>query len=66
MANDYQTFRVMAKFGGSFARAIAEAAQRADPQNLARLKSAFPELIQEYGEMAELIEKRALDKARGL
>ena len=52
---DFQLFAAMARYGGSFAKAIAEAATRADANNMTRLKHAFPELIDEYRDMAALI-----------
>ena len=42
--DDYAIVQAMARFGGSFARALADAAHKADPENLAKLKAAFPEL----------------------
>lgn len=53
--SDYEIVATMQRYGGSFARAIAEAAQRADEMNLARLKGAFPELWQEYADMTRLV-----------
>ena len=47
-ARDYWTIEAMAKYGGSFVKALAEAARRADPQNLARIKMAWPEYWAEY------------------
>ncbi len=57
--SDWEIVRTMAKYGGSFARAIAEAADKADPDNLARLKTAFPELWVEYADLARLAKRRA-------
>ena len=42
----------MERFGGSFAKAIAHAWQRADPDNRARLAAAFPELFKRYADIA--------------
>ena len=55
-ARDVQNFRTiqaMKKYGGGFVAALAEAASRADAQNLARLKHAFPEYFAQYAEMAQ-------------
>lgn len=46
---DYYVVEAMTAYGGGFVKALAEAARRADPENLARIKAAFPELWQEYG-----------------
>ncbi len=54
---DYQLFQAMARYGGSFARAIA-AADRADAKNMARLKAAFPELMEEFRQAAVLVAAR--------
>lgn len=51
---DYEIVNAMERYGGSFARAIAQAATYADPDNLMRLKLAFPKLWSEYTEMARL------------
>ena len=52
--DDYAIVQAMARFGGSFAKALSDVAHKADPENLARLKAAFPELWTEYAEMARL------------
>ena len=53
--DDLDTFEQMVKHGGSFVQALGEACFRADPVNLARLKLAFPEYINEYRAMAGLL-----------
>lgn len=58
-AVDFPIINAMAMYGGSFARAIADAAQRADPVNFIRLKTAFPDLWDQYADLA----KRQADKA---
>jgi hypothetical protein len=45
---DDEILDVMEAEGGSFARAIAAAARRADPENRARLQAAFPDLWETY------------------
>ena len=62
MSNDHRTLEAMERFGGGFASALSVAAQRADHANYARLKSAFPDLWEEYLEMAEQIERGREDK----
>lgn len=51
--NDLNIIEAMEKYGGSFVAALAQAARRADADNLARLKKAFPEYWKQYAEMAE-------------
>lgn len=64
MVTDWTLFQTMERYGGSFAQAIAAAAHCADPENLARLKAAFPELMQEYRNMADLIAKQKAANAQ--
>lgn len=53
MANtDADVIATMAAHGGSFVKALAECARRADPHNLSRLKGAFPDLWAHYGNVA--------------
>ena len=42
--------RMMERYGGGFAGALAVAWQRADADNQARLEKAFPDLLQRYAE----------------
>lgn len=56
--NDYEIVNAMERFGGSFAVAMAAACRRADEDNLERIKAAFPELWEEYANMARLIRAR--------
>lgn len=49
---DYKIIEAMERFGGSFAKSIAVALQRADSTNYERLVEAFPDLMREYEEMA--------------
>jgi len=59
---DFEIVDAMAQFGGSFAQAIAVAARRADPMNLSALKAAFPELWNQYAELAR--RQREAEKGR--
>lgn len=43
------TSRTMSRFGGGFAKAIADAALAADTTNAQRLQQAFPELFERFG-----------------
>jgi hypothetical protein len=55
--HDIKTLDAMEFYGGSFASAIAQAANRADHSNYARLKSAFPDLWEQHEEIAEQLER---------
>jgi len=55
---EFQIVNAMARYGGSFAQAIAAAATRADERNYAKLQAAFPELWAEYADTARLIVAR--------
>jgi len=46
--NDYLILEAMTTYGGSFVKTLAWAAQRADSENYAKLKAAFPELWDSY------------------
>ncbi len=50
---DRKTIDAMLGYGGSFVVALSEAAFRADENNYARLKAAFPEIWAKYSSMAE-------------
>ncbi len=45
---DYKVVENMEKYGGSFIVALAGAFRRADYENFAKLKEAFPEYWEEY------------------
>jgi hypothetical protein len=49
---DYEIMEAMRLYGGSFASALAMAAYHADADNLATIKAAFPDLWEEYRELA--------------
>ncbi len=51
-ASDFAVATAMQRFGGGFAQALAMAMLRADAENLAKLRAAFPELWEEYGQLA--------------
>lgn len=53
-AADRAVILAMIRYGGGFVKALGEAAVRADPQNLARLKSTFADYWQEYADLAAL------------
>ena len=57
MNKDHKLIETMELYGGSFASAIAVAAYRADLRDYTRLKSAFPDLWEEYTEMVEQLER---------
>ena len=47
----YWTLRAMETYGGSFAQALSLAAWKADMNNLAKIKSTWPDLWAEYEEI---------------
>ena len=47
----------MSKYGGSFAKAIANAAKLADEYNYNKLKQAFPELWERYESFTVFLNK---------
>jgi len=53
---DFKVVENMHLFGGSFVDALAHAATKADPENLAKIKAAWPELWEKYANW-ETIEK---------
>lgn len=53
---DYWTVRAMEKFGGSFVKALASAAERADHENLEKIKDAWPEYWTDYEVMGSEME----------
>jgi hypothetical protein len=54
---NYWTIEAMRKYGGSFVKALAEAASHADPVNLQKIKTTFSEYWKEYEERGRIIEK---------
>ena len=57
-ARDYWTIEAMAKYGGSFVKSLAEAARRADRQNLAKIKSTWVEYWTEYEKTGRELEAK--------
>jgi hypothetical protein len=52
MIDDNAVIEQMSRTGGGFVKALAQAASKADPDNLRRLKAAFPEYWHDYGVQA--------------
>lgn len=52
---DWVVFSEMELRGGSFVVALALAARKADPENLARLTNAFPEIFERYDALASAV-----------
>jgi hypothetical protein len=50
---DLKVIEAMKQYGGSFVKSLAEAATRADMQNLAKIKAAFPDYWKQYTDMAD-------------
>lgn len=56
LVSDYAVLSTMIQKGGSFVRALGEAGLRADPQNLLKIKNAWPEYWANcYGLAAEAL-----------
>lgn len=53
----FHAVRAMHRYGGSFAKALAQAFIVADVQNYARLKAAFPEIFAHYLKMSKRLPK---------
>jgi hypothetical protein len=45
----YYTFASMARHGGGFCAALAQAWMLADPTNKRRIEDAFPHLLEDFG-----------------
>lgn len=54
---DYYTVIAMKRFGGSFVVKLAELAERADPNNLQKIKFTWSEYWLEYEKKGEIIKK---------
>lgn len=50
--HDLEVVEAMAKFGGSFVKALAECFRTADPQNFIKLKATFGNYWHDYETMA--------------
>lgn len=53
---EVDTIVAMGERGGSFVKALSVACFRADPDNLRRIKTAFPEIWEKYSQMSEVTE----------
>jgi len=52
-AADIETIDAMRRYGGGFVKALAEAAARADDENLQLIKGTWAEYWERYAEMAK-------------
>jgi hypothetical protein len=50
---DKKTIETMMEYGGSFVRKLGAAALVADPDNLAKIKSTWPDYWSQYDRMAK-------------
>lgn len=57
-ARDYWTIEAMSKYGGSFVKALAEAARHADRQNLVKIKATWIEYWTEYEKTGREMEEK--------
>ena len=53
--NDRMVIDTMMEYGGSFVRKLGAAALVADPENLRKIKNAWPDYWAQYGRMAKQI-----------
>ena len=51
---DWDIVNAMIRHGGSFVRALGQCYQRADEDNMRRLREAFPEVWAKYGDLARI------------
>jgi len=54
---DGNIIAAMHRYGGQFEKALAVAALKADDENLARIKTAFPEMWEKYQGVSETKQK---------
>ena len=54
---DFLVIQAMKKYGGSFVRALAEAATKADEDNLRRMREAWPDYWFRYSAMSKAEER---------
>lgn len=59
---DYKIIEAMEKYGGSFVKALANAARHADNYNLGKIRQNWKEYWDTYREMAIGLEKTKLRK----
>jgi len=52
---DRKTIEAMIEYGGSFVRKLGAAALVADPENLAKIKTTWPDYWAQYDRMAKQI-----------
>jgi hypothetical protein len=50
---DFDVASTMIEYGGSFVRKLGAAALVADPENLAKIKAAWPDYWSQYDRMAK-------------
>lgn len=55
---EYDVIEAMHRYGGGFVQALAKCWWMADAENKARLRATFPEVFEQYTEMARLLEGR--------
>ena len=60
MITDSEVLDAMKSHGGGFVKSLAAAANLADPENLGRIRAAFPDYWRDYTVMAEHIKSKAM------
>jgi hypothetical protein len=59
---EYLAIEAMQRYGGGFVAALGAAWVKADAQNRARLRAAFPAVLQEYHEIARQRRERERER----
>ncbi len=57
--NDHEIAHAMLTYGGSFVQALGRAFLAADAENRETLRNAYPELVMEYGRIAQMKAEQA-------
>ena len=56
--DDFYVTEAMIEYGGNFVKRLAMAYRAADPENQARIKTAWPEYWEKYRGIAEMKEQQ--------
>ena len=54
---NYWTMKAMKRFGGGFVKAIADMMAQADPVNIGKIKTTWPEYWKQYEEMGASLKR---------
>lgn len=62
---EYWTRKAMRRFGHGFVKSVADSADTADVEQLARLKDAFPDIWEKYAGLGVELEKELKAECEG-